>query len=131
MIFKRQEKSAATSPTHPTGSGAEKLAETYLVDQGLRFLDRNFNCKLGEIDLIMEDKNVLVFVEVRFRKSSAYGTAVETVTLAKQQKLVRAAQHYLLHNKAVRDRPMRFDIVGIMPGPTGLRFDWLPNAFCG
>lgn len=127
---------ARTRATHstaiPVGANAERMAETYLENRGLRLLQRNFSCKLGEIDLIMEDQETLVFVEVRFRKQAQFGSPVETVTRAKQRKLLRAAQHYLLGNKAAQTRPMRFDVIGVAPKfPGEYDYTWIQHAFDG
>ena len=128
VIFRKTP--APASGLHPSGASAERMAESYLERQGLTLLQRNFQCQLGEIDLIMEHGESVVFVEVRFRKSSRFGSAAETVTPGKQRKIVKAAQHYLVHNKPVRHRPLRFDVIGIMPTETGsYAYDWLPNAF--
>lgn len=80
---------------------------------------------MGEIDLVMEDEATLVFVEVRFRKNNAFGSAAETITAAKQNKVRLAAQHYLLNRNIGESRPMRFDIVGI----DDREIQWLQNAF--
>lgn len=133
MTFKwTRRPDTANTDYYPTGASAEKMAESWLGRQGLVLLQRNFHCKQGEIDLIMQDRDILVFVEVRFRKSSAYGFAAETVTASKQRKLILAAQNYLLHNKPARHKPMRFDVIGIMPkNPDGYDYNWLQNAFMG
>ena len=68
------------------GLAAEEAVRTYLSKQGLKFLTKNFRCKLGEIDLIMRDGQCLVFVEVRARASADYGGALASVTKSKQQK---------------------------------------------
>ncbi|MFX7820786.1 YraN family protein, partial [Acinetobacter baumannii] len=73
----------------------EDAALVYLQQQGLRLLERNWRCKAGEIDLIMQDDATLVFVEVRRRKNDRFGGAAASVTWHKQQKLIRAAQWYL------------------------------------
>lgn len=96
-----------------TGRAAELAAKTYLIAQGLSYIESNYRCRSGEIDLIMRDKNTLVFVEVKFRRSSRFGSALETVTIAKQQKIVKAAQHYLLTNKLGENQALRFDVLGI------------------
>jgi putative endonuclease len=106
------------------GSAREEQARRYLESQGLRLLARNYRSRRGEIDLIMRDGDCLVFVEVRYRKSSAYGSAAETVTRTKQQRLIAAAQQYLQQNPSRLD--CRFDILGI---DAGSRMQWLKNAF--
>jgi len=113
------------------GETLELAAANFLTRQGLTLVCRNFHCKLGEIDLIVLDKNALVFVEVRYRRSSRYGSAAATVDRRKQTKLLRAAQFYLLRS-GLRDRlPCRFDVLGIAPSPGSdeLRYDWIIGAF--
>ena len=78
-----------------TGCLAEDLACNYLSKQGLILVSRNYYCRLGEIDIIMRDKNYLVFVEVRYRNNSLFGCGAESVTLSKQTKLIKTAQFYL------------------------------------
>lgn len=107
-----------------TGANAEAFAEQYLIAQGLAPLERNYRCKQGEIDLIMEQGNILVFVEVRYRKSDRYGAAAETVTSRKQSRIIAACYHYLKAQKI--DRPMRLDVVAIS-GNNAL--NWIQNAF--
>lgn len=90
-------------------------------------MTRNYLCKMGEIDIIMQDRQTLVFVEVRYRKRSSFGSASESVTRSKQQKLIRAAQHYLSrHNQ--HHRPCRFDVLAIN-GQADQPIEWIPNAF--
>ncbi|WP_018152655.1 YraN family protein [Leeia oryzae] len=92
------------------GHSAEQLAALYLQQQGLKLLTRNYRCRFGEIDLIMQDGKTLVFVEVRARKSKTFGGAVASVTASKQQKLILTAQSYL---STLRHLPAcRFDVVG-------------------
>lgn len=113
------------------GSELEAVALQYLTTQGLQMLQRNFQCRLGEIDLIMRERDTLVFVEVRYRRSARYGGAAETVDWRKQRKLIRTAQVYLSMHCRHHSPPCRFDILGIAPGAgsAGYHFDWLPNAF--
>jgi len=94
------------------GSKAEKIAGKYLVKQGLKLKKRNFACKMGEIDLIMQDKDVLVFVEVRMRSTNDYGGALLSVDYKKQKRIKKAASLYL---KRYNKRPpkCRFDVVAI------------------
>jgi len=108
-----------------TGDLAENQALQHLTDSGLTLVTRNYRCKLGEIDLIMQDENHLVFVEVRFRKNSAFGSALESVTVAKQHKVILATQHYLAQHNIGESKPSRFDVVGISPD----NIEWIKNAF--
>lgn len=106
------------------GKNAEQQALHYLVAHGLKHLDSNYYCKGGEIDLIMNDAEQLVFVEVRYRSRSDYGSAAESVTVAKQRKLIIAAQHYLMTSGL--DKPCRFDVVGI---DNKRKINWIKDAF--
>ncbi|MCW8890706.1 MAG: YraN family protein [Sedimenticola sp.] len=109
------------------GHDAESQAQRYLEQRGLRSLERNYRCKLGEIDIIMQQQDTLVFVEVRYRKQRAFGSAAESVTTTKQRKLIRAAQHYLQTHR-LYDCPCRFDVLAIH-GEKSEEIDWIPNAF--
>lgn len=104
------------------GQRGEDAALAYLQRQGLVLVERNFLCKGGEIDLIMREGDVLVFVEVRLRKGRSHGGAAASVTPAKQRKLIVAAQHYL---QRYRMPPAcRFDVIAIEGDET----DWIRNA---
>lgn len=116
----------AKEPAHLAhGRNAEVAACTYLQAQGLRLWQRNFHCTHGEIDLVMQDRDTLCFIEVRARSADTHGGAAASVTYSKQQKIIRAAQQYLLAHPSVADAPCRFDVVTL--GPAGL--EWLRDAF--
>lgn len=105
-----------------SGADAESRALAYLQRHGLQLVERNFLCKMGEIDLIMRDGATLVFVEVRARADASHGGAAASITPAKQRRLVRAAQRYL---QRFRMPPAcRIDVVAI----DGTTFAWLRNA---
>lgn len=106
------------------GEHAEQQAERFLIGKGLTPICRNFRCKAGELDLVMADGQTLVIVEVRFRKSRKYGSALESITGAKQSRIIAATQVYLAKQKI--DRAVRFDVIAIT-GDAGI--DWIPNAF--
>lgn len=93
------------------GQKAEAQAEAWLVSQGLTPVTRNWRCRFGEIDLVMRDGATLVFVEVRLRSRSDFGSAAASVTPAKQQKLVAAARQYLAELKSLP--ACRFDVVAL------------------
>lgn len=109
------------------GFAAEETARDYLVAQGMQWVESNYRCRLGEIDLIMRDKDYLVFVEVRSRASNTYGSAIESITYSKQQKLLRTASLYLLTHKLQDKVPARFDVISIEGKPPKLT--WISNAF--
>lgn len=109
------------------GREAEETALDFLQQQGMRLVERNFRCRLGELDLIMEHDETLVFVEVRYRKSDRFGSALESVDKTKQTRLIRAADYYLgLKNI---DKPARFDVVAVAPAVTETPIDWVRDAF--
>ena len=111
------------------GRLAEEFACRYLQQRGLRLLARNYHCRRGEIDLVMKDRDSIVFVEVRFRRNVRFGTAAETVDRAKQSRLIAAANHYLLcHTEAAR-RPCRFDVVSIIAPAGAPNVQWIRDAF--
>jgi putative endonuclease len=109
------------------GAAAEDLALRYLEAQGLTLVMRNFRCRTGELDLIMRDGGSLVFVEVRSRRYIRYGTPAESVTRAKQQKLLRAATFYLQRQRL--DLPCRFDVVAILRPGGEPHIEWIRDAF--
>ena len=91
------------------GARAEALAAEYLMRHGLAIVARNFRTRAGEIDLIARDGRVLVFVEVRLRRSAGYGGAVASITARKRARLVAAANGYLA--MLGREPPCRFDAI--------------------
>ncbi|UTY57262.1 YraN family protein [Massilia sp. erpn] len=97
-----------------TGQASEDAALEHLLGQGLQLVERNFRCKVGELDLIMRDGSALVFVEVRRRASKRFGGAAASITPAKQQRMLRAAQFYLLRCQPLP--PCRFDVIAIDGG---------------
>lgn len=114
------------------GSAAESIAENYLTGQGLSLVTRNFRCRRGEIDLVMLDGDVIVFVEVRFRKHNRFGTGADSVNYHKQQKLLITAQHFLQQNKIYRNRNCRFDVLSLSVSKHASQnadIDWIKNAF--
>ena len=108
-----------------TGAAAEQLAATFLTQKGLKLVAQNYNCRFGEIDLVMQDGNTLVFVEVRLRSNDIFGSAAMSITKQKQQKLIATAQHFL---QTHQDCGCRFD--AILMNKTHLdHIEWLRNAF--
>lgn len=111
------------------GDAVETSALAYLEARGLRLLARNASARGGELDLVMQDGAVLVFVEVRYRGSDAFGGGAASVDAGKRRRLVHAAQAYLLRNPRHADAPCRFDVVAASGDPAAPAFDWLRDAF--
>jgi putative endonuclease len=107
------------------GEPAEDLAATFLEREGFKILERNYRCKMGEIDLVARNGATTIFVEVRARVSEEFGGAAESITAAKRKRVIRAARHYLVRHGG--DRPCRFDVVLIRGAEQ--RIEWLPGAF--
>ena len=96
-----------------TGREGEALAADLVLEKGWRIVERNFRCSGGELDLICEDGQTLVFVEVKTRSGAVRGEPGEAVGRAKVRRLVRAASEYLSCHKSW-DRPCRFDLVSVI-----------------
>ena len=107
------------------GAESEALAAAFLQRRGLSIVERNYRCRLGEIDLVARDGATTVFVEVRQRASNAFGGAAASITARKRARLLRAARHYLSRLRALP--PCRFDALLIEGDPP--RIEWLQNAF--
>lgn len=107
-----------------TGAQAEQLAADYLQRQGLRLIAKNYRSRFGEIDLILYDKKVLVFVEVRLRRNADFGGAAASIDERKQAKLITTAQQYLTTLPTIP--PCRFDAV-LLDGNG--QIEWLKHAF--
>jgi len=114
------------------GYQAEQLAGHFLTKNGLDIIARNYRCKGGEIDLVCRDKNTVVFVEVRSRAATGFASAKESVTLTKQQRLIRAAHLFLLEKKWTESYPCRFDVVALQMKQEDMKIEWIKDAFiCG
>ncbi len=114
------------------GQRAEHRARRWLEKQGLVPVIANYQCRLGEVDLIMDDGDTLVFVEVRWRAHGGYGGALASVDGRKQRRLILAARHYLGRYPYQAQRPCRFDVMGLEPDERGeVRYHWVQNAFYG
>jgi len=114
------------APRQRVGFDAEALAEAYLGERGLQPIERNVRFRGGEIDLVMREGAEWVFVEVRARASSRFGGAAASVGWRKQQRLVMAAQLYLLRRFGHRAWPAcRFDVLAFEAGEP----HWIRSAF--
>lgn len=110
------------------GARGEDIAKKFLEDLGLTYIQSNFRCKMGEVDLIFEGRDELIFVEVRSRKQTQFGDGSDTVFYAKQKKLIRTAKYYQYTKQYWGN--IRFDVISIMTtenaAPT---ITHIPDAF--
>ena len=118
----------AKASARERGAWAEELACRFLSRHGLALAARNFRCRRGEIDLVMQDSDTLVFVEVRYRGRSDFGTPAESVNEVKQRKLIAAAELYLVRHRR-QTPPCRFDVVSITPCEGRAKIEWIRDAF--
>jgi len=110
------------------GKEGERIAEQYLKRKGYKLVERNYRCSAGEVDLIVLDRRVIVFVEVKTRTGHGFGTPLEAVQPRKQRKMMQAAQ-FFLSQKKLHQRDARFDVVGISwPGREPM-VEHIENAF--
>ena len=108
---------------HKEGAAAEDAALAFLQAQGCKLVARNWHCPFGEIDLIVKNGNTILFVEVKYRKSSRFGGAAGSITPAKLAKLQRSAEHYLQQHR-LNHAPCRRDAVLIEGGHQP---EWVQN----
>ncbi len=110
------------------GKEIENLVSLYLQKHGCKLVEVNYRSKFGEIDLIVNDTNTLVFVEVRYRKNSKYGNGAATVNNRKQSKIKKAAAYYLQKNNLYDKVHCRFDVISVS-GREVRKIDWIKDAF--
>lgn len=110
------------------GREGERIAERFLKRKGYKLVERNYRCAAGELDLIVLDRHVIVFVEVKTRKGSGYGTPLDAVEFRKQRKMIQAAQ-FFLNAKKLGQREARFDVVGISWPGEEPAVEHIENAF--
>jgi len=121
---------ATTTNTTNIGAEGENIAASYLAQHGLKEVMRNFNCRMGEIDLIMTDQQTLVFVEVKYRKNNHFGGAAAAVSTVKQRKLQKTANFYLQKQQLnAYNTACRFDVVTLEGNLTDPNITWIKNAF--
>ncbi|OGT42879.1 MAG: YraN family protein [Gammaproteobacteria bacterium RIFCSPHIGHO2_12_FULL_37_34] len=111
------------------GKSAEQAACRFLRDKGLRLLQTNYRCYFGEIDIIMQDGNDIVFIEVRGRNHHDYGSALESINKSKIKKIIKTATHFLQRKKWLYKVANRFDVVTINRVTNQWQIAWIKNAF--
>lgn len=110
-----------------TGRQGEEIAAKYLTDKGYKILQRNWYCSTGELDIVAENDDTLIFVEVRTRRGDRFGTAEESITPVKQARLVELAQTYL-QEVAPLHQSWRIDVVAVQLGPGLPQVNHIENA---
>ena len=111
------------------GALVEAAARDHLVAAGLQTLAANAQARHGELDLVMRDGDTVVFVEVRYRRSAAFGGGFASVDAGKRRRLVLAARQFLAMHRELHDAPCRFDVVDASGDPAAPRLRWLQDAF--
>ena len=111
------------------GDDTESLACEYLKSQGVRILERNFRCRLGEVDIIARDGKYLCFIEVKYRKDDSFGKPEEAVSLNKIKHICKVSTFYLYSKYKSLDVSVRYDVIAISPKEKMLSFKWIKNAF--
>ena len=111
--------------TTKTGRKAEAAAAAYLARKGLTLLSANYRCRMGEIDLVLRDRDTLVFAEVRLRTGAGYGGAAGSIDTRKRARIVAAARHYLAGKP---EQKCRFDVV-LLDRLEPPRIEWIRDAF--
>ncbi|MCA1795931.1 MAG: YraN family protein [Geobacteraceae bacterium] len=113
------------------GKWGEERAVRYLRQRLYRIVVTNYSNKCGEIDIIARRGKVVAFVEVKTRRTTAFGSGAEAVTPRKQRQIIRTAQLYLLQNPDMSDLQPRFDIIGVLvkPGTDACSIEHIPDAF--
>ena len=119
-------KLAALFSRKADGDNAERIAERYLQQHGLTTIARNYRCRYGEIDLIMQDGDTTAFIEVRYRASSNFGGAAASIHPAKQRRIIAAAGHYLTNIR--HPPPCRFDAI-LLKKLDAAGVEWIKDAF--
>jgi len=123
--------------TKEIGDEAEKLACDYLIQHGLALVERNYQIKGGEIDIVMRDNQHLVFIEVRCRNNTRFGSGAESVDARKQARLIKAASAYLQEKSTQTHQPARFDVMSITSSQLSSQtssgsqpeIEWIKDAF--
>jgi putative endonuclease len=121
----------AVSPHYQKGQWAEEMALAHLCARGLQLVTRNYRCRGGEIDLIMQQPPILVFVEVRYRASHYCGGSAESIDNRKQQRILLTAEHYLQKHPFAHAFSCRFDVVLITGNQQSPQVQWITDAFRG
>ncbi|MEE9144031.1 MAG: YraN family protein [Candidatus Binatia bacterium] len=110
------------------GEEGELIAEKYLRKKGYKVVERNYRCPGGELDLIVLDRRVIVFVEVKTRSDDRFGDPLESVHRHKQKRMIKAALYFLSQHR-LHNRDARFDVIGISSASLNPKVEHIENAF--
>ena len=111
------------------GRWAEQTALEYLLGKKLKLLEKNYRSTFGEIDLIMQDKNIILFIEVRYRSSKHFYTALESINRKKCERIIATSHQYLFENRSASQLDCRFDVVALSGPQETPMIEWIKNAF--
>ena len=130
LFSKKDLDSSKKQTTKDIGEHTEAIAKDYLQSQGLSLIEKNYHCRGGEVDLIMQEQDTLVFVEVKYRQSTHYGGAAAAVSAPKQKKIKHCVTFYL-HQKGLNEynTPCRLDVVTLEGNLQEPQIHWFKNAF--
>lgn len=115
--------------TRERGAAVEAAARAHLLAQGLTTVATNATYRVGELDLVMRERDVLVFVEVRHRSGGRFGGGAESITRAKRRRIVQAASVFLGTHPRLASLPCRFDVIEAEGDPDAPRMTWIRDAF--
>lgn len=107
------------------GAKIEQTISEYLTTHGFVILEMNYRCKQGEVDIVAKDGEYYVFIEVKYRNSTRYGTPQEAVGIAKQRRISKAAQYYMYSHRLDETIPVRFDVAAVLEN----KITYYKNAF--
>jgi putative endonuclease len=119
----------AVKTRYQRGQWAENLALDFLKKKGLKLRNRNFSGPRGEIDFIMQDKDIIAFIEVRYRANDNYLTALESIDLKKCMRIISTAEYYIQFHRKIAGKQCRFDVVTISGPEDRPEIGWIKNAF--
>ena len=111
------------------GHAAERIVRTHLEKSGLEFICSNYNCRFGELDLVMRERDTLVVIEVRYRRQTVFMQPVASITSAKIRRIACATRHYLSSHPRWRNVSVRFDVIGLHGPLANPEMNWIRGAF--
>lgn len=118
-----------TTLTKQSGKRAEDIAAVYLTEQKVKLVTRNFHSRFGEIDLIGFEQEILLFIEVRYRKNEHFLAAVETIDQHKCKKIIITSEYYLNKHKKYQSYLCRYDVITLTGALDQPVIQWIKNAF--